>query len=329
MKAGKVSEAILKRSVLKTIKYKTSEVSLCGNIGNDAIKYEDVLMASSVAGLLFNNEHLHIDCRRAICNAVNNVAAEGGYAKGIIVDVILPDKKLEPALKELMRYISKVCEEMKLQISGGNTEISKAVRDTIVTFTAFGKSMYSDVVNPKEWAKSGFDIVMSKQIGISGTVMLVKEKYTECLERFQQSYIRQALVYEDKMDVRAEAKLAAECGVRVMHDVSRGGIYSALWQLAEKTNKGVEAIMDNIDVKQETIEFTELFGVNPYKMMSDGAMLMVCENGEELAKILNNEGIDAKIIGKLTDNNDKVILKNEDRRHIEPPKRDELEILLY
>ena len=62
--------------------------------------------------------------------------------------------------------------------------------------------------------------------------------------------------------------------------------------------------------------------------MSNGAMLMVTEDGETLVRELRHQGTDARIIGRLTNDNDKVILKNEDRRYIEPPKRDELEIFL-
>jgi hydrogenase maturation factor len=113
-----------------------------------------------------------------------------------------------------------------------------------------------------------------------------------------------------------------------MHDLSRGGIYAGLWQLAEMTGKGIEVYMDKININQETIELCEPYGINPYKMMSNGALLMVCEKGEMVIAALRRQGIEAEIIGRLNNNNDKVIIKNEDRKYIEPPKRDELENFL-
>lgn len=329
MKAGKVSEAILKRSVLKTIKYKSEYMALGANVGNDAaITQEGMVISSCVAGLLFSEENLLYDCKRALYSAMNNVAAGGGIPKAVMVDVILPEKRLESELRELMRHISQLCKEAEIQVSGGNTEVSRMVRQGIVTFTVFGEYIFENYTDAKSCVCENYDIIMTKQIGISGTVAIARERYEELKEKFQISYIKKALDLENKLDVRKEAELAAKMGVRVMHDLSRGGIYAGLWQLAEKTGKGVEVLMDKIDVCQETIELCEPYGINPYKMMSNGALLMVCEKGEQVLNALVQQGIEAEIIGRLTDNNDKVILKNEDRRYIEPPKRDELEMYL-
>ena len=327
MKSGKVSEAILKRSVLKTIKYTSEYITVSAHAGNDAaITQEGMVISSCVAGLLLSEENLYFDCKRSLFSAVNNVAAGGGIAKGVIVNVIIPEKRLESELRELMRYISMLCKDLEIQIAGGNTEVSRAVRSSIISFTVFGDYAYDEYKNIKSCVGENYNIIMTKQIGISGTVAIAKEKYLELKEKFQVSYIKKALNLEHSMDIRKEAAIGWRNNVRVMHDLSRGGIYAGLWQLAEITGRGVEVIMDKIKVNQETIELCEPYGINPYKMMSNGALLMVCDNGETVLNELVRQGIDAEIIGRLTDNNDKVILKNEDRRYIEPPKRDELEI---
>lgn len=329
MKSGKVSEAILKRSVLKTIKYKSEYMAVSANVGNDAaITQEGMVISSCVAGLLFSEENLYFDCKRSLCTAINNVAAEGGIAKGVIVDIVIPEKRLESELRELMRYISILCKDLEIHIAGGNTEVSRAVNSSIISFTVFGDYGYDEYIDIKSCADSNYDIIMTKQIGISGTVAIAKEKYMELKEKFQISYIKRALNLENRMDIRKEAAIGRQFNVRVMHDLSRGGIYAGLWQLAEKTGKGIEVLMDKIRINQETIELCEPYGINPYKMMSNGALLMVCENGENVIAELTKQRIEAEIIGRLTDNNDKVILKNEDRRYIEPPKKDELEIFL-
>lgn len=329
MKAGKVSESILKRSVLKTIKYKSENMVSYGEVGNDAAVSKDgIVVSSCVAGLTFSEENLYFDCKRAIYAAANNVAAEGGMPEGIIVDVVLPEKRLESELKELMRYISEVAFAAKLHITGGNTEVTRAVKSPIVTFTVFGKYMFEEYISMKNCVENNDSIVMTKQIGLSGTAALAKEKHEELKDKFQVSYIRKALEMEEVMDIRNEAAIAVQLGARVMHDLSRGGIYLGLWQLSAKAGKGIEVIMDCIDIRQETIEICEPYGINPYKLMSNGALLIVTKDGEIMAEELKRRGIDARVIGRITDDNDKVILKNEDRRYIEPPKRDELEIFL-
>ena len=79
-----------------------------------------------------------------------------------------------------------------------------------------------------------------------------------------------------------------------------------------------------IPVKQETVEICNFFDINPYELMSGGSMLMTAEDGNRLVMDLQAAGIEATIIGKCTDNNDRVLINGEMRRFLEPAKTDEL-----
>ena len=77
-------------------------------------------------------------------------------------------------------------------------------------------------------------------------------------------------------------------------------------------------------IRQETVEICEYFDVNPYGLISSGAMLMATEDGESLVKDLCEAGIPATVIGKAVAGNDRVIIREDERRFLEPPKTDEL-----
>ena len=53
-------------------------------------------------------------------------------------------------------------------------------------------------------------------------------------------------------------------------------------------------------------------------------MLMAAEDGNTLVRELEKEGISATIIGKATEGNDRVLLNEDEKRFLEPPKTDEL-----
>lgn len=342
MRKGKISENILKRSVLKTIKYKNQHFIKQGAApgGDASVTVSGNVMASASAGLMFGAELLRFDIKRAFYNALNNVAAEGGKPEGVIVNLVLPKRTQEQDIKELMRYISGLCKDAEIEIAGGDTEVTEHVTSEIINFTAFGTylpakcqpspecHLPAEYQLPKEIAEVGMDIVMAGEIALSGTAAIAYLKNEELLERFQRSYLEKAFCCEQDMSIVKTAMYACDYGVRIMHDLSRGGIHSALWELSEKADKGVEVIQDAIPVRQETIELTEQYNINPYKLLSNGALLMVCENGADLVEYLAAHGIAASVIGKLTDNNDKVILKNEEKRYIEPPKGDQIYLLL-
>ncbi|MCI8669743.1 MAG: hydrogenase maturation factor [Lachnospiraceae bacterium] len=339
MKPGKISEPVLKRSVIRTIKYITDEIPAKAAPGNDAViaDSEGIVAAVSTAGLYMSEENLFFDCKCAILNGMNNIAAKGGRPFAVLMNIILPAGKLESDLRALTGSISRLCLRLKLQIAGGSTEVSVAVKSTIVSFTVLGhpavveesfeseglenKYLYTE---PAAVCRPGMDIVLTKRIGIMGTVMMLYEKRDELLTKFPESYLEKALEAEEEMSVCSEAAVAGGSGAAVMHDVSRGGIFAALWELAEITGRGVEAVIADIPVRQETIELCEFYGLNPYKLISGGSLLLVCSHGNDITDRLRRRGISATVIGKLTENNDKVVIQNGEKRYLEPPKGDEI-----
>ena len=105
-----------------------------------------------------------------------------------------------------------------------------------------------------------------------------------------------------------------------MHDLSETGVFGGLWELGEKLHMGLEVSLTQIPVRQETIELSEYLDVNPFLMPSAGSMLIVTADGAGLVKVLEEKGIDAAVIGKMTQGNDKVVVHHEERRFLEQPR---------
>ena len=126
------------------------------------------------------------------------------------------------------------------------------------------------------------------------------------------------------MSVLSEAAVAVRSGVSAMHDVTEGGIFGALWEMAEASGVGLEIDIKKIPIRQETVEVCEFFGINPYQLISSGCMLMAAEDGNMLVRELEKAGIPATIIGKATEGNDRVLINADEQRFLEPPKTDEL-----
>ena len=162
---------------------------------------------------------------------------------------------------------------------------------------------------------------MSKWIGISETARLAREKEEELLTRYPAFFIKAAQNLEQYYSILPEAATAIKSGVSVMHDVAGGGIFGALWELGEKAGVGLQVHLKKIPITQETVEICEFLGYNPYEMRSDGALLFVTENGHTLVEALWQQGIAAEVIGMITDDNDRVIINEDEKRFLEPPRR--------
>ena len=153
---------------------------------------------------------------------------------------------------------------------------------------------------------------------------IIGEKEAELRARFTPAFIGQMKAYDSELCGLSKIAVADAMGVSVIRQVSRGGILASLWDLAKDTELGLNLDLKKIAVRQETIEVCEHFRLNPYQLASGGSFLMLSENGEALADTLNQKGIQAAVIGQLTDSNDKVIHNGEDMRYIDRPAPDEL-----
>jgi hydrogenase maturation factor len=109
-----------------------------------------------------------------------------------------------------------------------------------------------------------------------------------------------------------------------MQDVSEGGIFGALWEIAKSVGVGLEIDLKKIPIRQETVEICEFFDLNPYKIVSGGCLLIATTDGNGMVLELEKAGIPATVIGKATDSNDRVLLNEDERRFLETTQTDEL-----
>ena len=323
MKIGKVPENVLKRSVFRQIHTRRSEVVLGAGVGEDcaAVKLAPdetlVLSADPITGTAQDIGTL------AIQVTINDLASAGAQPVGVLLTVLLPESVEELELREMMSQVEAACARANVQIMGGHTEVTAVVNRPVITVCGVGKVRDGCVVSTAG-ARSGMDIVVTKWIGIEGTSILAKEKEEELKTRFSALFVEQAQGFDQYLSVLPEATVAVRSGVGAMHDVTEGGIFGALWEMAEASGIGLEIDLKKIPVRQETVEICEYFGINPYQLISSGCMLMAAADGNTLVRELEKEGIPAAVIGKATDGNDRVLLNGEERRFLEPPKADEL-----
>lgn len=323
MKVGKVPENVLKRSVMKQLHYTRDEVVLGPGIGEDcaAIALEpDEIMVMSTDPITGTTKDVG---RLAIQITANDLASSGAEPIGVMLTILLPDGTREIALKRIMEQMEGACRDAHIQILGGHTEVTKTVNQPVVSVTGVAKAKRGQLVTTAG-VEPGMDILLTKWIGIEGTTILAKERETELKEFFPGKFVDTAISFEQYLSVVPEAAVAVKSGVRAMHDVTEGGIYGALWEMAEASGVGLEIDLKRIPIRQETVEICEYFDINPYGLISSGAMLMAAEDGETLVEALHRTGIEATLIGKATEGNDRVIMRGEEKRFLEPPKTDEL-----
>ena len=324
MRIGKVSENVLKRSVLRQLKTKRQEV-LCGaGLGEDCavFSFSDAenpvsCVREAAASDLENMdwiEHLIIKC-------TNNIAVSGGEPVSVSLALMLPVEAEETYLKQLMNRAQDTCSRLGIAISGGQTSVTEAVKLPVAVASGYGK-VSKNVCHGVKAAATGQDVVISKWIGLEGTALLAKRYSEQLKERYPAYLVEEAAGFHRYLSLIPEAATAAKSGVCAMHDASEGGIFGALWELAEGAGVGLTIDLKKIPLRQETVEVCEQCNVNPYELLSGGCLVMTTADGPGLVAALEAQEIPAVIVGKVTTGKERILLNEDEVRYMDKPKQD-------
>lgn len=323
MKIGKVPENILKRSILRQIKISRPEVLIGAGVGEDcaALSLEpDEVMVLSTDPITGTSKEMG---RWAVVISANDIASSGAEVIGMLVCAMLPPGITEAEIKEIMQDVEGTCEELGIQVVGGHTEVTDAVTRPLLSMTGIGKVKKEQFLATKG-ARPGQDIVITKWIGLEGTSILAKERKEELLKKFPIQLVEEAEGYDVYLSIVSEAAIAGKSGVSAMHDITEGGVFGALWELAESAGVGLNIDLKKLPIRQATVEICNYFDINPYELMSSGSLLIAVDNGYDLVRELEKAQIPGTVIGKVTEGNDRVVINDGETRFLEPPKTDEL-----
>ena len=339
MITGKISENILKRSVLKKIGTRRSEVSGGPGIGKDcAVLSFDDKDVFTVSSEYVSYEDIG-DISYTVIRVLNNITASGGEPIAVTSAILLDEGSDEYALKAIVSKIEKTCKAFNVEVIGGHTEVTDAVVRPVITVTGIGKARggangYKKLSGVQagdgHGAKAGDDIVITGSIALEGTAVFARLYREKLLSRFPAVLVDDAVSFEKDLYIGKQAAAAmdlagndASIKVTAMHDLSSGGIFAALWEMGEKAGLGFTAYLDKIPIKQETIEICNFLDINPYVLMSAGAMLIATDNSKALIKGLAEAGVEAAVLGSFNDSNDRVIINGEIKRFLGHPIPDE------
>lgn len=320
MKTGKLAEAILKRSVIQAVNTEAEQRQWeKAGVGKDAgffgIPGSNARMAAACAVEEGNAEGF---AALAVQRACNSLAAFGGLPAAVTVQTVFPAAAAEEDIRSCMAELLSACRALGVAPVNGHTQIGTAA-SRMVSVTAMGAVAGGSA----EEQFGGRELVMTKFAGMSATALLAAQYRDDLHKKYSDALIHKAEAFREQLSVLPEARLLWERGVREMHDVSSGGVLGAVWELCERRHTGVELELKKIPIRQETVEISEFFDLNPYQMRGDGSLLFFTEDGMGAVAALERAGIPAAIIGRATDGNDRILRNEEEVRFLEPNRADD------
>ncbi len=200
--------------------------------------------------------------------------------------------------------------------------------------------------------KQGDHLVMIGPAGLSGTGRLIQENKDQLEKRFSAYYLRQASGLAQRYDMRNKISICladvekedphgqtgsfpeSGCNTELKRirasaflNVGEGGFLCALWMMAETSGCGLRADLRKVPVLQETIEFCEVLGPDPYRLEGEGAVLVGTSDGYGLVSELKRNHILSEVFGTVVSGNDRLLYSGGITRYLDRPGAEELKRL--
>lgn len=241
--------------------------------------------------------------RYAVLINANDLATAGASARWMLSTLLLPQGFSRSQVKKIFADLHNACAEQNITLCGGHTEITDAVRRPVVSGMMTGTLSRTDLIQ-KRRMMPGDRVLVTKGAGVEGTAIIAAEFRSLLLEKgMPAAEIDAAARFQDWLSILPEARIAwQEKGISALHDVTEGGMATALWELSQAGGKGLRIFLDRIPVFPETRRISELLGIDPLGLIGSGSLIIACQREPALGltRALGKKDIQVTDIGEVT-----------------------------
>lgn len=232
----------------------------------------------------------------SINGTVNDIAMCGATPLFLSAGLIIEEGFSLEDLKTILQEMCIAAEKAEVKVVTGDTKVvPKGAADKIFINTSGIGRIAKNVDIASHKARPGDKIILSGSIADHGiTVLTQREGMT-----FDSS------VASDTAPLNHMVKnMLSVCkDIHVLRDPTRGGIGTALNEIAIKSEVGIKIYEEKIPVKNEVATICELLGFDPFYIANEGKLLAFVppDHAEKVLAAVREDkfGKDACIIGKV------------------------------
>lgn len=205
----------------------------------------------------------------AVNGTVNDLAVSAAVPKALLITFVLEAGLAADVLEAEVRAVANAAHDAGVEIVGGDTKVVEHGKADGMYVTTAGVG----IADPRAQISAGRirpgdRILLSGYIGDHGSTVLLARGQVE-LETTLCSDTRSVWPFVDLLLDSAGA------GVRWMRDPTRGGVATALNELARDAGLGIVLHEARVPVREEVRGVCELLGLDPLHMANEGQFLAV------------------------------------------------------
>jgi hydrogenase maturation factor len=245
----------------------------------------------------------------------SDVAVMGVKPRYMTYTLLMPPETSDEDFRVIVDSIHKTALELEITIVGGHTGYYPGfAAPTIGGIAVFAVADKEAYVTPGG-AKSGDEVILTKgpAIETAGILSVLCEK--QLLKNYPLSLVKKAKALCKQMTVVKDALTAMKIGgVTSMHDATEGGVIGGLFEIANASNVGMD-IDESLFVYPEEVKMVcEALSIDPVSAIAEGSLLITVQptHSEKVLKQLKSLEINASVIGKVTKDSKRRIMKRLD-----------------
>jgi len=255
--------------------------------------------------------------------AASDVAVFGGLPQYLIYSLLLPPNTQKEKLNHIITQVDAECRKYGVYIITGHTGSYTDIPTILAVSTVLGFTTKDRLITPAG-AKPGDKILITKEIGLEFLVMTVYSKlYKKVSHIINKEAAEDIKKQITNLSVVPEAILLSENGyVSAMHDITEGGLSTALPEVANASNLGFIIYEKELPLRPETKLIAEEFSTTPLAFSSTGSLLAAVPKNVEtkVLDLLHARKIPAKVIGEFVEEPHTRIIVQENGSEIKFPE---------
>jgi len=238
----------------------------------------------------------------AVLINANDIATSGAIPRWFLTTLLFPSGVTASSIRQVMHELESVCRRWSITLCGGHTEITDAVTRPVIIGMLAGTVTKSSLIDKRN-IKPGDNVLLTKAVAVEGTAIIARE-FSDRLSvlGMTESDIETCKQFLFSISILEEAQIARDCGgVSAMHDITEGGLATALMELSIAGEHRIRVNIDRIPVFPQTEKMCTLLGIDPMGLIGSGSLL-ICSRKNETEMIMDsiqNAGIDIARIGEV------------------------------
>jgi hydrogenase expression/formation protein HypE len=235
----------------------------------------------------------------AVHGTVNDLAMCGAAPVGLSVGLIIEEGLALQDLGRITRSIGEAAARVGAPVVTGDTKVvDRGKGDGLfVNTTGLGLVRPGVDISPTR-ARPGDRVLINGSIAVHGIAILSVREGLEFGTTLESDTAPLHDLVGKILDAAGER-------VHVLRDPTRGGVASALVEIAERAGVGIRLDERGIPVREEVRAACEMLGLDPLDVANEGKCLVIVseEAAEPVLQAMRNHalGVEAAIVGEVVD----------------------------